>query len=268
MRTAESVLLTCWPPAPPARYVSMRRSTSLISTSMSSSMSARHRDRGERGLAATVRVERRDAHEPVHAVLRLEQAVRVVAGDDERRALDAGFFGRRLLDDLDLPALALAVADQHAHQHLRPVARVDAAGAARDLDDRAAAIELARQHAPELEVVERASRSRATCALGFLRRRLVARLLGELEQDLGIRQRADLRVPGADDLLELLLVAQQRLRLLLVVPEVRARRDRVELLDLQALVVDVKVTSGARPPCRRAPSAAREPRAHLFLRSP
>ena len=37
MRTAESVLLTCWPPAPEARYVSMRRSPSSISTSTSSS---------------------------------------------------------------------------------------------------------------------------------------------------------------------------------------------------------------------------------------
>jgi hypothetical protein len=54
-------------------------------------------------------------------------------------------------------------------------------------------------------------------------------------------------VPAADDLLELLLVLEQPLRLFLVVPEVRPGRDGVELLDLQALLVDVKVTSGARP---------------------
>jgi hypothetical protein len=35
-RTAESVLLTCWPPAPPERKVSTRRSLSTISTSKSS----------------------------------------------------------------------------------------------------------------------------------------------------------------------------------------------------------------------------------------
>src|SRR5262249_55238274 len=39
MRTAESVLLTCWPPAPDARYVSIRSSAGLISTSMFSSTS-------------------------------------------------------------------------------------------------------------------------------------------------------------------------------------------------------------------------------------
>ena len=34
MRTADSVLFTCWPPAPPARMVSMRRSSGPISTLM------------------------------------------------------------------------------------------------------------------------------------------------------------------------------------------------------------------------------------------
>ncbi len=36
MRTAESVLLTCWPPEPDARKVSMRMSLSRISISTSS----------------------------------------------------------------------------------------------------------------------------------------------------------------------------------------------------------------------------------------
>ena len=39
MRTADSVRLTCWPPAPEARYTSIRRSAGLISMSMSSSIS-------------------------------------------------------------------------------------------------------------------------------------------------------------------------------------------------------------------------------------
>ncbi|PRG12563.1 hypothetical protein C6Q21_06985 [Burkholderia multivorans] len=39
IRTAESVLLMCWPPAPDARYVSIRRSAGLISTSIESSIS-------------------------------------------------------------------------------------------------------------------------------------------------------------------------------------------------------------------------------------
>ena len=38
MRTAESVMLTCWPPAPPERKVSMRMSSSLMSILISSSI--------------------------------------------------------------------------------------------------------------------------------------------------------------------------------------------------------------------------------------
>jgi hypothetical protein len=37
MRTAESVVFTCWPPAPEERNVSIRQSDSLISMSMRSS---------------------------------------------------------------------------------------------------------------------------------------------------------------------------------------------------------------------------------------
>ena len=47
MRTAESVVFTHCPPGPPARYTSMRRSLSLISTSTSSAS----------GSTATVAVE-------------------------------------------------------------------------------------------------------------------------------------------------------------------------------------------------------------------
>ncbi len=39
MRTADSVLLTCWPPAPEERYTSVFRSAGLIWMSMSSSTS-------------------------------------------------------------------------------------------------------------------------------------------------------------------------------------------------------------------------------------
>ncbi len=39
MRTAESVVLTCWPPFPPERYVSMRRSSGLMSMTIVSSIS-------------------------------------------------------------------------------------------------------------------------------------------------------------------------------------------------------------------------------------
>jgi hypothetical protein len=111
------------------------------------------------------------------------------------------------------------------------------------------AVELARQHALELDLVERLADG-DDLAGRLLRRGFVARFFGEVEQDFGVRQRAELRVVAADDLLEVLLVAEDGLRLLLVVPERRFGRDRIELLDLQTLRIDVKATSGAPPPCR------------------
>src|SRR5690348_17556645 len=40
-RTADSVLLTCWPPAPPERMVSVRTSDSLMSMTMRSSITGK-----------------------------------------------------------------------------------------------------------------------------------------------------------------------------------------------------------------------------------
>ena len=64
MRTADSVRLTCCPPAPLARYTSMRRSDGSISTSMLSSTSGETKTdanfdgtarRAAKGLAEMVR---------------------------------------------------------------------------------------------------------------------------------------------------------------------------------------------------------------------
>ena len=46
-------------------------------------------DRGERRVPARRLIERRDAHQPMHAGFGEQQPVGVVAGDRERRALDA-----------------------------------------------------------------------------------------------------------------------------------------------------------------------------------
>ncbi len=52
-------------------------------------------DPGEARLAAVGGVERREAHQPVHAALGGEEAVGVLAADAEGRRLDARFLARR-----------------------------------------------------------------------------------------------------------------------------------------------------------------------------
>ena len=63
-------------------------------------------DRGEAGVAPGVRVERRDAHQPVDAGLGLQPAVGVGARDLYGRRLDAGLLAAGLLDELHLHAVA------------------------------------------------------------------------------------------------------------------------------------------------------------------
>src|SRR6185503_9101379 len=92
-RIAESVLLTCWPPAPEARKVSTRSSAGLSTTSLIASAS---------GSTAT------------------EQA--------RDHFLVAAELGVALRDDLDLPPLALGIARVHAEQVAGEQRRLVAAG--------------------------------------------------------------------------------------------------------------------------------------------
>ena len=164
MRIADSVLLTCWPPAPLARNVSTFRSSGLISIDVVVFAEVGHdEDRGERGVAARVRVEGADADQPVHAVLRAQEAVGMRALHGDRGVLDAGLVARLLAHDLGLEAFALAPAEVHAHQHLGPVLGVDAARARGDRDDRVGAIVRAGQHPLELELAQALFSRPSTC---------------------------------------------------------------------------------------------------------
>src|SRR5262249_30608820 len=89
-------------------------------------------DAGERGVAAGIGVERRDADQPVHAVLALEPAERVAALDLDGGRLDAGLLALALLDPLDLVAVLLGPAGVHAHEHVGPVLALGAAFAGVD----------------------------------------------------------------------------------------------------------------------------------------
>ena len=91
-------------------------------------------------------IERRDAHEPMHAGFGQQHPVGVVADDGERRALDAGFVAGLDVDDFALEAAALRPSQVHAQEHLGPVLRLGAAGAGMDGDDRVLAIVLAAEH--------------------------------------------------------------------------------------------------------------------------
>ena len=154
MRIADSVLLTCWPPAPLARNTSTRRSAG-IELDLDVVVDLRRHEHGrERRVPAMSRVERRLADQPVHAGFGAQPAVRVLALHVDRRALDAGDVAGRVLEHVDGEAAPLAPAQVHAQQHLGPVLRLGAAGAGLNVEERVVRVHLAREHAAELEPLE------------------------------------------------------------------------------------------------------------------
>src|SRR4030081_1794388 len=85
-------------------------------------------------MPAMVLVERRDAHQSVHSNLRSKEPIRSRASHDEGRALEPGLLTRRGVEDLGFKVLSLSPFELHAHQHLDPVLRLDAALPYRDGD--------------------------------------------------------------------------------------------------------------------------------------
>ena len=160
MRTAESVTLTCWPPAPLDR-IGVDAQVLLRNVDLDVLVEFRPDvDRGERGVPARRLIERRDAHEPMHAGLGRHQAERVLAGQRQGHALEAGLFAGLIVEHLALEAAPLRPLQVHPQQHLGPVLRLGAAGARVDRDDRVGGVVLAAQHLLDFAGVDLALRAR------------------------------------------------------------------------------------------------------------
>src|SRR6218665_2195524 len=116
-RTAESVLLICWPPAPLARKVSMRSSAGLSAMGRAGPGSGIRATGpalgwgyqgggGGDGGEAALGLGARHALPAVAAGLEFERAVDLLAVDAQHDFLIAAKLGRVLAEHLDLPASA------------------------------------------------------------------------------------------------------------------------------------------------------------------
>jgi hypothetical protein len=193
----------------------------------------------ERRLPARVRIERRDAHQAVHAVLAAHVAEGVVAADAEARTVDPCLVPLLVVDHLGLVPAPLRPAQVHAEQHLRPVLRVVAAGAGVDAHDRVGVIDRPREHPRQLR------RAHARFERRRLRRRLGdGRLvvLGgpEVQQDDRVVQVPRQLLDPADLLFERSTSPRDHLRLLLVLPESGRERLLLELVYLRLELRQVK----------------------------
>ena len=86
-------------------------------------------DAGEGRVAARIGIERRNAHQAMHAVLGFEPAIGVTALDLDGGRFDAGLFALSFLDIVDLEIVLFGPARVHAQQHSGPVLALGAAGA-------------------------------------------------------------------------------------------------------------------------------------------
>jgi hypothetical protein len=181
-------------------------------------------------VAARLRVERRDPHQAVHALLGGVEAVRVLAVDDERRGLDASLLPRADLGEIDLEAAPLGPAHLHPQQHLGPVLRVRAARARVDGDDRVARVVAAGEQALLLELVQaRLDRLALLLELGGDRVVLGRHLLERLEVlDVGLERAEDVQPPRRGSVLR-----RDLGRRVLVVPEAGRLHRLLELGDLR-----------------------------------
>src|SRR2546422_10896516 len=90
----------------------------------------------------------------VHARLALEEAVGILARDLDGRRLDPRLVPGEEVHDLRLEARALAPAEIHPEEHLRPVLRLRPTGARMDREDRRLGVVGAGHHDLQLELVE------------------------------------------------------------------------------------------------------------------
>ena len=204
-------------------------------------------DARKRCMPTRVGVERRDAHQAVHAVLALEPAIGIAALDLHGGRLEAGLLALGLLDPFDLVAVLLGPARVHAHEHVGPVLALGAAGAGMDLDVGIVGIGLARQQRLELassdlglELLER--------LFGLGDDLLIALGLAELDHGELVVELALDAADRGELVLERGALLHHALRALLVVPEVGIFGLLVELLQASARLVEVKdASSAARP---------------------
>src|SRR5690606_38717601 len=194
----------------------------------------------ERGVAAVTRIERRLAHQPVHARLRAQPPVGVLALDADGRALDAGDLPGRELDDLGLEPVVFGPAEVHPEEHFGPVLRLGAARPGLDVEERVRRVHLAAEHAPELELLHPALVA-VELAQDLGGGGLVLLLLCELDELARVGKAGRQRSQAAADFLEVGALPSQRLRALGLLPDaglLELALDFGEALGLSLVVKD------------------------------
>ena len=202
---------------------------------------------GERGVTPRVGIERRDAHQAMHAVLALEPAVGVAALDLHRGRLDAGALARRLFEIIDLVAVLLGPARVHAQQHLGPILALGAARAGLHFEESVVGVGLARQQRLKL-APRRLGLQPLERGLGLGDHLRIVLGLAELDHGQLVVELALDLADRAEPILERVALLHGALRFRAVVPEIGVFGLLVQLGEPRLRCIDVKdASSAARP---------------------
>ena len=110
-------------------------------------------DRREGGVPSGRRIERGDAHQPVHTVLALQESVGVGPVNLDRGGLDACRVSFLAVDEPHGEVVAFGPAHVHAQEHFRPVATLRAARPGVDVHDGTQRVLLVAHHVLELQLL-------------------------------------------------------------------------------------------------------------------
>ena len=204
-------------------------------------------ENGGKGRVAPRRlIERRYAHQTMHAAFARQQAVGVFAFDLHRGGLDARFLARSGIEHRGAKAFLLRPAEIHAQEHLGPVLGFCAARAGLDGDDGVEAVAFAGEKSFGFEVGDKfigrvefgGNIAEERIALG-----VVGLFLREMKIGFDVAGLAFECVEGAHAVLELLALLERGLGLLLILPEIGAAGYFFERGELFAGGGDVKDSS-------------------------
>ena len=197
-------------------------------------------------MSPSIRVERRDTDEAMHAALGLEPAIGVGATDRDGGGFEPGFLTAALFEPFDLVTVRICPADIHPQQHLGPILRLCAAGAGMNFEIAVVAIGLARQQAFELALGRLGAQSlERQLRLGHYAE--IALRLTQLDKLARLFDLAFDPPIAADRLVEPGALAEQSLRARRIVPQARILGLRVQLGEAPGRPLPVKDASSAAP---------------------
>ena len=194
---------------------------------------------GERSHALALRIERRDTHQTVYAVLALQIAVGILTALNlHGNALDTGLIAFLQVRDGHLVTMSLRPSHVHTHEHRCPVLTLCTSGTRVDLQHTVHRVFLLTEHVLQFQVLNELQCPRIVGIHLLLGHHLV---MVEVKRQLQFISRQFDAVISFDPLFNTLHLLHLLLRTLHILPEVGSLRTQLLLLKLHFFLVDVEI---------------------------